>query len=198
MIWKNLCSHPHILPFLGVDIESFPGEMCMVSEWMSNGTIIEFLKREPHHAVEKYVSHAQDNDSFMLTQTLVLVTSDCRGHSIPTLARDVPWRFERGEQLPPTFPRTLAIVIVQANILVGSDRKAKIADFGFANFVDMSVTYATVRMGTPKWMAPELLDTSQKFQRTTKSDIFAFACIAFEVALQLSFADARERLTLYN
>jgi hypothetical protein len=58
-MWKNFCNHPHILPFLGVDIESFPGEMCMVSEWMSNGTIIRFLKREPYHAVEKYVSRAR-------------------------------------------------------------------------------------------------------------------------------------------
>ena len=57
MVWKDLGGHPHILTFLGVDIESFPGEMCMVSEWMSNGTIIEFLKREPHHGVEKYVSY---------------------------------------------------------------------------------------------------------------------------------------------
>jgi serine/threonine protein kinase len=134
----------------------------------------------------------------MLTQTLVLVASDCRGHSTPTQARDVPWRFERGEQLPPTFPRTLAILVVQENILVSSDREAKIADFGLANFADMSMSYATLRMGTPKWMAPELLDTSQKFQRTTKSDIFAFACIAFEVALQQSLTDAQERLTLYN
>jgi serine/threonine protein kinase len=72
-------------------------------------------------------------------------------------------------------------VIVQENILVSNDREAKIADFGFTNFVDMSMSYATPRMGTPKWMAPELLDTRQKFQRTTKSDIFAFGCIAFEV-----------------
>jgi Protein kinase domain len=134
----------------------------------------------------------------MLTQTLVLVASDCGGHSTPPLTGKVPWRFERGEQLPPTFPRTLTIVVVQANILVSSDREAKIADFGFANFVDMSVSYTTVRMGTPQWMAPELLDDSQKFQRTTKSDIFAFACIVFEVALQQSFTDAQERLTLYN
>jgi hypothetical protein len=126
----------------------------------------------------------------MLTQNLVLVASDCRGRTTPTLARVVPWRFERGEQVPPTFPRILVIVVVQVNVLVSSDREAKIADFGFANFVDMSMSYATVRMGTPKWMAPELLDRSQKFQRTTKSDIFAFACIAFEVALQQSFANA--------
>ena len=126
---------------------------------------------------------------FMPTPALVLVASDCRGYPSLTLARDVPWRFERGEQLPPTFPQGLAIVFVQANILVSSNRKAKIADFGFANFADMSVSYATVRLGTPKWMAPELLDTGQKFQRTTKSDIFAFGCIAFEVALQQYFTD---------
>ena len=89
-------------------------------------------------------------------------------------------------------------MFVQANILVSSDRKAKIADFGFANFADMSASYASLRMGTPKWMAPELLDTGLKFQRTTKSDIFAFACIAFEVTLQDFFADAWERLILYN
>ena len=134
----------------------------------------------------------------MLTQSVVLVASDCRGHSTPTLARDMPWRFERGEQLPPTYPWTLAIVLAQENILVCGNREAKIADFGLANFVNMSATYTTVRMGTPRWMAPELLDNSRKFQRTTKSDIFAFACIAFEVALQQSFADAPKNLTLYN
>ena len=59
MVWKNLREHPHILAFQGIDNKSFPGEMCMVSEWMSNGTIIKFLKREPNHAIEKYVSHAR-------------------------------------------------------------------------------------------------------------------------------------------
>jgi hypothetical protein len=117
----------------------------------------------------------------MLTQTLVLVASDCRGHSTNTLAKDVPWRFERGEQLPPTFPRTLVIEFVQANILVSSDREIKIADFGLANFVEVSMSNSTEKRGTRRWMAPELLDFNQEFQRTTKSDIFAFACIAFEV-----------------
>jgi serine/threonine protein kinase len=110
----------------------------------------------------------------------------------------MPWRSERGEQFLPRFPRTLAIVFVQENILISSDREAKIADFGLANFADMSVSHTTARMGTPRWMAPELLDINKKFRRTTQSDIFAFACIAFEVALQQFFADAQERLTVYN
>jgi serine/threonine protein kinase len=61
VIWKNLSSHPHILTFLGVDVEAFPGEMCMVSEWMSRGTITELLKRErfPIFSVENYVRRAR-------------------------------------------------------------------------------------------------------------------------------------------
>ena len=60
MIWKSL-SHPHVLTFLGVDVEAFPGEMCMVSEWMSRGTIIELLECEPYpiFSVEDYVRRAR-------------------------------------------------------------------------------------------------------------------------------------------
>jgi hypothetical protein len=61
MIWKNLSSHPHVLTFLGVYVEAFPGEMCMVSEWMIRGTIAELLKREPcpRFSVENYVRRAR-------------------------------------------------------------------------------------------------------------------------------------------
>ena len=61
MIWKNLSSHPHVLTFLGVYVKAFPGEMCMVAEWMSRGTIIELLEREkcPQFSVENYVRCAR-------------------------------------------------------------------------------------------------------------------------------------------
>ncbi|KAF8155300.1 kinase-like domain-containing protein [Mycena galopus ATCC 62051] len=38
-IWKNL-DHGYILPFLGVDSESFPGNFCMVSPWMNRGPVV--------------------------------------------------------------------------------------------------------------------------------------------------------------
>ena len=61
MIWKNPSSHPHILTLLGVDVEAFPDEICMVSEWMNMGTIIELLEREPYpvFSVEEYVRRAR-------------------------------------------------------------------------------------------------------------------------------------------
>ncbi|KAJ7083620.1 kinase-like domain-containing protein [Mycena belliarum] len=40
LMWKNLDSDSYILPFLGVDSETFPGFLCMVSPWMSKGPIV--------------------------------------------------------------------------------------------------------------------------------------------------------------
>ncbi|KAJ6489033.1 kinase-like domain-containing protein [Mycena sanguinolenta] len=39
LIWKNL-DHDYVLPFLGVDSQSFPGFFCMVSPWMDRGPIV--------------------------------------------------------------------------------------------------------------------------------------------------------------
>ncbi|KAF7378045.1 Protein kinase domain-containing protein [Mycena sanguinolenta] len=39
LIWKNL-DHDYVLPFLGVDSQSFPGFLCMVSPWMNRGPIV--------------------------------------------------------------------------------------------------------------------------------------------------------------
>ncbi|KAJ7791194.1 kinase-like domain-containing protein [Mycena olivaceomarginata] len=39
LIWKNL-DHDYILPFIGVDSETFPGFLCMVSPWMDKGALV--------------------------------------------------------------------------------------------------------------------------------------------------------------
>ncbi|ESK81358.1 tkl tkl-ccin protein kinase, partial [Moniliophthora roreri MCA 2997] len=46
LIWRQL-EHKFVLPFLGIDAENFPRHPCMVSPWMVNGTIIQFLKKNP-------------------------------------------------------------------------------------------------------------------------------------------------------
>ncbi|KAJ7226783.1 kinase-like domain-containing protein, partial [Mycena pura] len=39
LLWKNL-DHEYVLPFLGVNSETFPGFLCMVSPWMAKGPIV--------------------------------------------------------------------------------------------------------------------------------------------------------------
>jgi hypothetical protein len=41
VIWKTLC-HPNVLPMLGVTISDH--KLTMVSEWMVNGNINEFIR----------------------------------------------------------------------------------------------------------------------------------------------------------
>ncbi|KAF7326404.1 Kinase-like protein [Mycena venus] len=41
-VWRDLY-HPHILPFIGIDQDSFPPSLCMVSPWMEHGTVLNYL-----------------------------------------------------------------------------------------------------------------------------------------------------------
>lgn len=80
----------------------------------------------------------------------------------------------------------------QVNILVTSAQRACLADFGLATVKDskrLTLTASTQKsVGTLRWQAPELLDPSQgPVPNTKSSDIYAFACVCYEVpALSLA------------
>jgi hypothetical protein len=42
--------HPNILPFIGVDAETFKDKayLCLVSPWMNRGTIMDFLRSDAY------------------------------------------------------------------------------------------------------------------------------------------------------
>ena len=66
-----------------------------------------------------------------------------------------------------------------ANILVDSEFRAKVSDFGFSAKKTMSNTVS----GTPYWMAPELL--RQESCNTTQSDVYSFGIVIYEVYSRL-------------
>ncbi|KAJ7507505.1 kinase-like domain-containing protein [Mycena galericulata] len=73
-----------------------------------------------------------------------------------------------------------------SNILIGPDWEVRLADFGLAVFSDGRVgDTVSFRIGSTPWHAPELIRPDifglERFTRTTRSDIFAFACVCFEV-----------------
>lgn len=66
-----------------------------------------------------------------------------------------------------------------ANILVNSKGEFKLADFGFAKFVDhfdSKLLHSIV--GTPLYMAPQIL---KKTKYTTKCDIWSIGFIYYEL-----------------
>jgi len=46
LIWKRL-SHPNVLPLLGVSVSENPQYFRIISEWMPNGNVIEYIKFNP-------------------------------------------------------------------------------------------------------------------------------------------------------
>ncbi|KAF7333349.1 Protein kinase domain-containing protein [Mycena venus] len=48
LIWRQLC-HPNLLPFFGVYY--LDNRLCLVSPWMENGNVMEFLRFDPPHTV---------------------------------------------------------------------------------------------------------------------------------------------------
>lgn len=46
-IWAQL-SHPNVLPLLGYFVEGTGAMPSLVSEWMENGTLTEYIKRLPY------------------------------------------------------------------------------------------------------------------------------------------------------
>ncbi|KZT27465.1 kinase-like protein, partial [Neolentinus lepideus HHB14362 ss-1] len=47
VIWHSV-RHDNILPFLGIDCDASTSMFCMVSPWMCNGTIMEFIRKHPN------------------------------------------------------------------------------------------------------------------------------------------------------
>lgn len=69
----------------------------------------------------------------------------------------------------------------QPNILIDNDGRARLTDFGFTSVVREvdSVFITHVQGFTPRWAAPEVLESGDK--NTREADIFAFGMVMIEV-----------------
>ncbi|KAJ7018708.1 kinase-like domain-containing protein [Mycena alexandri] len=86
------------------------------------------------------------------------------------------------------------------NILINQNGRACLSDFGLAAFIEVQTSIKTsMRSGSGKWMAPELLlpevyRPNHPFQRTVESDVWAFACVICEIWTEgtIPFVDKSE------
>ncbi|KAF7374478.1 Kinase-like protein [Mycena sanguinolenta] len=79
LVWKELC-HPHILPFLGIEENSFPSPLCMVSPWMEHGTVLNYLKQHGHSNVDKLLYEIAQGLQYLHSRDIV--HGDLRGANI--------------------------------------------------------------------------------------------------------------------
>ncbi|KIM92438.1 hypothetical protein PILCRDRAFT_762509 [Piloderma croceum F 1598] len=154
LLWKSV-QHLNVLPFYGVDFETFLPRICMVSPWMQHGTLLKHIERlgGPRNAnIDKYVCHYLYEELLETAEGLYYL------HSRNIIHGDL-----RGN-----------------NIFIDDDWHVRIADFGLAGWADSTLaTSSTSIFGSIRWMAPELY-TSGMSRRTTASDVYAFGCLCLE------------------
>lgn len=73
-----------------------------------------------------------------------------------------------------------------ANVLVSDDIRVKIIDFGISKFKDKNITLPGLTLGTPHYLAPELLVHGSEFA-DARSDIYALGQMFFELVTGRSF-----------
>ena len=120
-------------------------------------------KEEPMLIME-YMDHGSLYDLLQNT------TCELEGEQLLQMLRDVAQgvRF-----LHSTNPQILHGDLKARNILVDGGLRAKVTDFGFSEKKRLGA------VGTPYWMAPELLRCETT--NTTRSDVYAFGIILYEV-----------------
>ena len=77
------------------------------------------------------------------------------------------------------------------NLLVTADFTIKVADFGLTRF--LSEGKQMTQVGTPMWMAPEII---QGRQYTQKADVYAFGIILWEVLTRLEPYEDKEPMQI--
>uniref|UniRef100_A0A0W0FW06 Protein kinase domain-containing protein n=1 Tax=Moniliophthora roreri TaxID=221103 RepID=A0A0W0FW06_MONRR len=78
-VWQRL-HHKFVMPFVGIDAETFPRQPCMVAPWMFNGTITEFLRKRPESDVEKLLLEVSEGIKYLHSENVV--HGDIKGANI--------------------------------------------------------------------------------------------------------------------
>ncbi|CAE7129932.1 unnamed protein product [Rhizoctonia solani] len=145
-LWSRM-DHPNIHRLQGVILfrDQYLG---MVSEWMDNGNLHEYLLKHPEADRYQLIVRSRCVRSGIHAQSGNGVSSSTRVH---------------GD-------------LKALNVLVSSDGVARLSDFDFAIMSDASslVFSATsnTRAGSIRWVAPEML-SGETPQRTRQSDVYA-------------------------
>ena len=186
--WKWL-QHDNILPFIGVVLE--PPRFSIISERMENGNVMDFIKTRPNHNRLRLVSERMGPGPDCVP-TIWSAFRRRNRPKIPTRSRHHSWGFEGCKLVSflKVYPNAES---TQANILVDSTHRARLADFGLATAIDESIPGSSTNHdgvgGTLRWMAPEVLYPnkfgfargSKKVLPSRSTDVYAFGMTILEV-----------------
>ncbi|EPX70510.1 STE/STE20/YSK protein kinase Nak1 [Schizosaccharomyces octosporus yFS286] len=154
-----------------------------VSDIQKEITVLSELKQRESENIVKY------HGSYLVGTDLWIIMDYCQGGSVRTL-------MEAGQITEPyisiilretlqalKFIHHAGIIhrdIKAANILVSVSGKVKLCDFGVAAEININSRKRTTFIGTPYWMAPEVIRDGQEYN--VMADIWSLGITAYEIA----------------
>ncbi|KAF9018178.1 kinase-like protein [Hymenopellis radicata] len=81
LLWRQL-RHPSILPFFGMSDKLFASRLCLISPWMKNGSLMEFLQRNPEHDRMKAILEIAEGIQYLHDFDPPVVHGDIKGANI--------------------------------------------------------------------------------------------------------------------
>jgi serine/threonine protein kinase len=193
--WQSLC-HPHVLPMVGLFVVDPDGplrDVCMVSPWMVNGNLRDYIKSQKYQVciintlVRAKLCHVESYSSS--SSSFLRLPGDCN-ICIPKISYT-----GISERYVAAFPASLLPAgsrRLQVNVLVSHDGHAVLADFGLSKLsIVGSAPSTTFTNSNIYWCAPELSDEDD-IVRTRESDVWSFGCVCFEVSHLLRPPIAKE------
>jgi serine/threonine protein kinase len=149
--------HPNILTFIGLSVKA--PNFAIVTEFMSRGSLWNIL-HPPSNQKEK-----------------IQLSWPLRVHIMKQIARGMSFLHACD---PPIIHRDLK----SHNILIDEKWNCKVADFGMSRV--KFLTEKMTRVGTPQWMAPEVL---RQESYSEKADVWSFGVVMWElITLRAPFA----------
>lgn len=81
VVWRQL-KHPNVLPFLGVNFDEFAPSFCLVSPWLSQGTVLQFISKNPNHNRVQLLIEISQGLQYLHEMTPPVVHGDIRTANI--------------------------------------------------------------------------------------------------------------------
>ncbi|SJL06571.1 uncharacterized protein ARMOST_09913 [Armillaria ostoyae] len=162
IIWGQ-CDHPNVLPFYGIYRDSASSSYCLMSPFMVNGPLRQYLSNTANPGRRRLGLDITRGMGYL--HKMSIVHGDLKGVRSRAFSR-----------------MSIALNQDKDNILISDDHRAVIADFGIS-FVMGATTFGTSstssrKGGTVRWQAPEVLNGNPN---SFSADVYSLACVYFEV-----------------
>lgn len=169
VIWRRL-SHPNVLPVLGISPKLFP--LCIVSEWMIDGNIMDFTSKHPD--VNRLRLLAETASGLQYLHSMDIVHSDIKPTNIVIDSDFHPRLTDYG---------LIAIISDPSTVDPGSTT---------------SPSVGTVRYMAPELLNPSGFGLKNS-NPTKKSDIYAFGIVTYQVLTgEQPFPRSKDGVIIYN